>query len=184
MRRIVLIAGTNSSSSINRTLLQYAASKLKSVSLFELLMSDYELPLYGIDYEKQRGIPSLAHKFKKEIRSCDGILIALAEHNGAYTVAFKNILDWVSRIEPDVWLKKPMLVMATSPGQRGAKGVLEMFYSRYSLGNENLLGKFSLPTFSTNFEMDQNLLKEPYESELNSLIEKFQSTIDSTIEIG
>ena len=119
MKSVVLIAGTNSSNSINRTLLKYAASQLKNASFKELLMTDFELPLYGIDYEKQNGIPPLAHQFKLEIKACDGILISLAEHNGAYTVAFKNILDWISRIETDVWVKKPMLVMATSPGKRG-----------------------------------------------------------------
>ncbi len=179
MKRILLIAGSNSSNSINRTLLKYVAGKIKNASFKELLMTDFELPLYGIDYEKQNGIPSLAHQFKLEIKACHGILISLAEHNGAYTVAFKNILDWISRIESDVWLNKPMFVLATSPGKRGARGVLEMFYSRYSLVNDNLLGKFSLPSFSKNFNESKNLLKEPYQSELGSLIEKFQWMIDS-----
>ncbi|MCY4298949.1 MAG: NAD(P)H-dependent oxidoreductase [Flavobacteriaceae bacterium] len=180
MKKIVLIAGTNSSNSINRILLKYVASQLKNASFKELLMTDFELPLYGIDYENQNGIPTLAHHFKLEIKACDGILISLAEHNGAYTVAFKNILDWISRIESDVWLNKPMLAMATSPGKRGAIGVLEMFYSRYSLVNGNLLGKFSLPYFSKNFDEAKNLLNEPYHSELGLLIERFQLVIGTS----
>ena len=179
MKKIILIAGTNSSKSINRSLLYYAAEKLHDVILTELLMTDYILPLYGIDYEREKGIPESAHEFKNKIKTADGVLISLAEHNGAYTVAFKNVLDWVSRIQNDVWLNKPMLVMSTSPGSRGGVGVLNMFYNRYIRTNKSIVGKFSLPLFSKNLDIDNNHMKQPYETELSALIEKFQSTVDS-----
>lgn len=177
MKNVILIAGTNSSSSINRQLLWYVARKLRDVALIELKMDDYILPIYGIDLEKREGIPELVYQFKQKIKECDGILVALAEHNGAYSVAFKNVLDWVSRVESDVWLNKPMFVMATSPGKRGAIGVLDMFYSRYSPTNKRLVGKFSLPEFNRNFGVSPEKMIEPYETELSSLVSKFQSIL-------
>lgn len=177
MKNVILIAGTNSSSSINRQLLWYVARKLKDVVLSELKMDDYIFPIYGIDLEKSEGIPALVYQFKQKIKECDGILVALAEHNGAYSVAFKNVLDWVSRIESDVWLNKPMFVMATSPGKRGAIGVLEMFYSRYSITNKRLVGKFSLPEFNRNLGVGSEKMAEPYETELSSLVSEFQSIL-------
>ena len=53
-----------------------------------------------------------------------GIIISLAEHNGSYTSAFKNIYDWISVIETKVWGNKPLILLSTSDGQNAGKTVL------------------------------------------------------------
>ena len=103
---------------------------------------DFEMPIYGEDRESEHGVPELAFKFKKLIKESDGIVISFAEHNGVYTAAFKNILDWISVVEKVVWCNKPMFLLATSNGARGAKTVLEIAHARISLENSN-----EIPTF-------------------------------------
>jgi len=66
------------------------------------------MPIYSEDYERLSGIPKEAYDFKEIIKEADGIIISFAEHNGAYTAAFKNVFDWISRIEKVVWYNKPM----------------------------------------------------------------------------
>ncbi len=56
------------------------------------------MPPYSTDREKE-GIPEKAHAFKAALNRADGIIISFAEHNGAYTTAFKNVFDWISRLE-------------------------------------------------------------------------------------
>ena len=104
--KILAFAATSSSKSINKQLVIYAASQLEQVisksAIFadstaetEILdINDYELPLFSEDREVELGQPELALAFLDKIADSDVLMIAFAEHNGSYTVAYKNIFDW------------------------------------------------------------------------------------------
>src|SRR5690606_41234100 len=98
---------------------------IKYAETVMLDMNDNELQVYSIELEKELDIPENAHKFLEAIKKSDGIVLSLAEHNGAYTTAFKNLFDWMSRIESKTFFGKPMLLLATAPGGRGGASVLE-----------------------------------------------------------
>lgn len=155
MKKIVAFAGSNSKTSINKQLAEYAANLVEDAEIIILDLNDYELPLYGIDYELEHGIPENAHLFLGEIQSADGIVLSLAEHNGAYATVFKNIFDWMSRIDGKLWSNKPMLLMATSPGARGGATVLEVAKGRFPFMGANIVAEFSLPSFGDNFSNGQ-----------------------------
>lgn len=61
----------------------------------------------------------------------DGFIVSLAEHNGPYSAAIKNVIDWLSRINQEMWNNKPMLLMTTSPGVREGARVKEAAKSRF-----------------------------------------------------
>lgn len=151
MKKILAFAGSNSSSSINKQLAVYTANQLEDVAVTTLDLNDFELPLYGIDYENKHGIPENAQAFLNHIKEADGIVLSLAEHNGAYSVAFKNVFDWMSRIDGKLWNNVPMLLMATSPGARGGATVLDIAKGRFPFMGGNIAATFSLPSFNDNF---------------------------------
>ena len=70
------------------------------------------MPIYSEDLHRSSGIPEKALGFKREISNSDALVISLAEHNGSYTAAFKNVYDWISVIEADVWCSKPILLLS------------------------------------------------------------------------
>ncbi len=168
MKQILAFAGSNSKNSINKQLAVYASSLTENTEVKVLDLNDFELPLYGIDYEVEHGIPGNAHKFLDFIKSTDGIILSLAEHNGAYATVFKNIFDWMSRIDGKLWSDKPMLLMATSPGGRGGATALEIAKGRFGYMGGNIIADFSLPSFGSNFtdgkisnkELNDNLLEQ------------------------
>ena len=164
MKKVVVFAGSNSKASINKELAIYAASFLKEVDIQLLDLNDFTLPVYGIDEENENGIPKNATSFYEEITNADGIILSLAEHNGNYAAVFKNLFDWMSRIEQKLWQNKPMLLMATSPGKRGGASVLNVAKSGFSYFGGNIVGEFSLPSFQENFKnttlIDASLLNE------------------------
>jgi NAD(P)H-dependent FMN reductase len=63
-------------------------------------------------------VPTLATDFFNKLGTADLLVISFAEHNGAYSAAFKNIFDWISRIHATTFQEKQTLIMATSPGPR------------------------------------------------------------------
>lgn len=149
---IVVFGGSNSKNSINKALATYTANQIDSVDISILDLNDFELPLFGVDLEANEGIPSEATRFSLLLESCDGIILSLAEHNGSYSAAFKNLLDWLSRIDKSVWKNKPMLLMATSPGGRGGATVLSAAKSAFPHFGGNVVASYSLPKFYENYE--------------------------------
>ena len=176
MKNIIAFAGSNSKKSINKELAIYTTSIVENVETDILDLNDFELPQYGIDYEMEHGIPENAHKFLNLIKESDGIVLSLAEHNGAYATVFKNIFDWMSRIDGKLWSDKPMLLMATSPGGRGGASVLEIAKGRFPHMGGNIVSEFSLPSFGSNFS-DGKLINEELHSDLKSKVELFQQAL-------
>lgn len=151
--KIVAFAGSTSSTSINRHLV---ASVLKQMSGYEvriLDLNDYEMPLFSEDREKA-GYPPQTKAFLEAMDGADGIVCSLAEHNGSYSAAFKNLFDWSSRVRREVFGQKPMLLMSTSPGRLGGANVLAAGKSTFPLCGAEVVATFSLPSFGRNFDIE------------------------------
>ena len=100
--KILAIGATNSTESINKQLATYTAGLVTGAEVETLDLNDFEMPIYSEQREKNQGIPELAHRFFNKISESDAVVISFAEYNGTYTAAFKNIFDWVSRINMKV----------------------------------------------------------------------------------
>jgi len=173
---ILAFAGSNSRSSINKKLVTYVANQTEDTEVTVVDLNDYELPLYSPDMEKESGIPETVIKFKSLIAESDGIILSLPEYNGSYTAVFKNLFDWLSRIDMKVWQEKPMLLMATSPGKRGGAGVLQTAIDAFPHFGGNIVADFSLPQFSDNFQAGQIINREKL-VELEEKVSLFQSAL-------
>ena len=173
--KVVALAGSTSKSSINKQLVEFAASYFRDGEVDLLDLNHYEMPIFSIDKELENGIPQLAHDFSEKLASADLILLALAEHNGAYSAAFKNVFDWASRIpNKSVFHDKPIFLMATSPGPRGGSSVLEIAKNRFPFNGGNILETFSLPSFGETFQKASGIVNDTLKEELETKIEKIK----------
>ncbi|WP_293893960.1 NADPH-dependent FMN reductase [Flavobacterium sp.] len=175
MKKILAFGASNSSDSINKQLAKYASGLFKDVSIDLLDLNDYEMPIYSKDREKKDGFPQLAHDFYNKIGDADFILISFAENNGNFTTAFKNIVDWTSRINSKTFQEKPMLLLATSPGARGGSSVLDIAVKRMPFQGGVVKGSFSLPSFDENFDAEKGLISN---EELNKNLLKIIDSIE------
>ena len=126
---ILAFAATNSRKSINRALIDHASSRLQAdilpgAEIATLDLNDYEMPIYSIGREREGGIPAPARDFFARIGAADAVLVSFAEHTGFVTAAWKNVFDWMSRIELKLWQGKPLVMLAASPGPHAGAGVL------------------------------------------------------------
>lgn len=174
MKKILVFAGSSSKSSINKQLAIYAAQQFQNATLDILDLNDYEMPLFSVDKEKENGIHNLAHDFYNKIGSADLIVLSLAEHNGAYASAFKNILDWTSRINNKTFQQKPMLLLATSPGARGGATVLDIASKRFPFQGAEVKGTFSLPTFFENFDAVHGIINPELKNQLMEIVNSIE----------
>ena len=145
-KKIVAIGASSSRKSINKQLANYAAQQVARAEVNLLDLNDFEMPIYSVDREAESGVPELARQFKAHLKNADGIVISFAEHNGTYATAFKNIFDWISRVEKDVWYNKPMFLLATSPGGRGGQTALEIAVNKFKHMNTNTCLLYTSPS--------------------------------------
>jgi NAD(P)H-dependent FMN reductase len=163
MKKIITLAGSNSQKSINKSLLSHTTSLIENVEIISIDLNDYVLPIYGVDFEAENGIPSAAKRLNESFDMADGFIISLAEHNGSYTAVFKNTLDWLSRVDINVWKNKPMFLLSTSPGKRGGLTTLESAKTFFPHLGGNIITDFSLGSFYDNFsegKISNNEIKE------------------------
>lgn len=176
MKTIIAFAGSNSKLSINKQLASYTASLVSNVNVEILDLNDYQLPLYSVDIEQDSGLPKDAERFVETIKKSDGIILSLAEHNAAYSTAFKNLFDWISRVEQKTFQNKPMLLMATSPGARGGATVLEIAKGRFPYHDAQIVGEFSLPSFYDNFS-EGKINNDTLNEELLVQVKQFEEAL-------
>lgn len=164
--KILAFGASNSRESINKQLADYTAKQFNGAEVELLDLNDYEMPLFSVDREKHDGIPTLALQFAEKIDASDLLIISFSEHNSTYTVAFKNIFDWVSRIKDRKHFgEKPVFVLATAPGPGGGKNVVAAFEARAPFSGANILKSFTLPKFKESFDSKEGIINEEKKAE-------------------
>lgn len=169
--KIIAFGGSNSAQSINKHLATYAASLFENADVEVLDLNDFAMPLFSVDLEKHVGQHELAKAFLAKIESADLLVVSLAENNGNYSSAFKNLFDWCSRIMKEIFQQKPMLLLATSPGARGGASVLEIANNALPRYGAQIKATFSLPVFNANFDLAENKISNAeLDKELKDII--------------
>ena len=178
MNKIVAFGASSSKNSINKKLASYVANKITAEDVNIIDLNDFEMPIYSEDRHAEDGIPQKAYEFKKLINESDGIIISLAEHNGSYTSAFKNIYDWISVIETDVWCSKPIFLLSTSTGPRGGKTILKSAHKRFSANYKYKIPYFSLPSFNDNFNSNEGITNVRLNQDFQEIVIDFEKILN------
>lgn len=169
--KVLAFAATSSKQSINKQLANYVAKSIEGAQVELLDINDYEMPLFSEDREKELGQPELAKAFYQKLGEADVIVISYAEHNGSYTTAYKNLFDWTSRINMQIFQNKPVIMLATSPGPGGAASVLASAQGSAPYFAADVKGAISVPSFYDNFDTESGQLTN------KALADKIHSTI-------
>ena len=159
--KIIAFGASPSKNSINKKLATYAAHLFEDADVEVLDLNDFQMPLFSVDIEKEIGQHPLAQAFLDKIASADFLVVSLAENNGNYSAAFKNVFDWCSRINGKVFQEKSLLLMATSSGGRGGKTVLEIATHAFPRYGADVKATFSLPSFYDNFDIEKGAISNP-----------------------
>ncbi|MGR5131512.1 NADPH-dependent FMN reductase [Vibrio alfacsensis] len=152
--KIIAFGASTSSTSINKTLATYAANLVEGAQVQVLDLNSYDVPLFSEDKEKEIGQAEGAKAFLNDIAVADAIVVSFAEHNGSYPAAYKNLFDWATRIERNVFQNKPAVYLATSPGPGGAQTVLAAATGSAPHFGADVKASLSVPSFYDNFDLE------------------------------
>ena len=173
---ILAFAGSNSSKSVNYRLVRYTASLVDGHRVELLNLANYPFPMYSEDYEKDKGFSNSLMELRDDIKNSEGLIISVNEHNGGPSAYFKNLIDWLSRLERKFLEGKKVMLMSASPGGRGAISALEMVENLLPRFGAEVVSTFSLASFHQNFDSKAGLndpdLAAQHKESLNSFLSK------------
>ncbi|WP_127559360.1 NADPH-dependent FMN reductase [Nioella ostreopsis] len=159
--KILAFGASNGKTSINKTLAQFTAQLVPNAEIEVLDLSDYDLPIFSEDLEKEIGKPQSAKAFFNKIGEADAVIASFAEHNGSYSAAYKNLFDWASRIDQKVFQGKPTIFLSTSPGPGGAGSVLASAKGSARFFGVDLKAAVSVANFHDVFDAETGRITEP-----------------------
>lgn len=171
MKKILVFAGSNSSKSINQHLVSFAASEVQNNIVEKIKLTDFTLPMFGEDIEREEGYSENLKALNKKIQEADALILSVNEHNGTVSAFFKNIVDWLSRLDRNFLSDKKILVMSTSNGKRGAVSALKFTKNVLPRFGAEVVESFSLPSFSTNFSIEEKTITD------QTLLPKFTAVL-------
>jgi chromate reductase len=123
--KLLMVAASLRKESFNKKLIDLTASLAKQMQadVSKVDFADFNAPLYNADIQDKEGFPQGIQYFIKQLQEADGFVLASPEYNYSTPGVLKNLIDWVSRISPMPWRKKPLLLISASPslvgGHRG-----------------------------------------------------------------
>lgn len=175
MAHLLAFAGSNSSTSINYKLVAYTVSLIPDHKVQLLDMHKFPFPMFSEDLEREEGYSNALRELYADIRNSEALILSVNEHNGQPSAYFKNLVDWLSRIDRRFLEEKPILLMATSNGKRGAKGSMGLVEQLLLRFGALSVKTFSLPEFSSNFEAEKGILDtrltQEHKQALDSLLQ-------------
>ena len=122
-------------------------------------------------------MPAVAQQFVEQIEASDAIILSLAEHNGSYSAAFKNVLDWSSRQKKKLWSDKPMLLLSTSPGARGGATVMAAAQQTFPHLGAQIKASFSLPSYYENFSEGSGITDPVLQSHFRAVVAQLAAAL-------
>jgi NAD(P)H-dependent FMN reductase len=176
MSKILAFAGSSSPTSINHQLIQNISQRI-SDPVEVLSLHELEFPMYSIVKEKN-GIPQNVKFLYEKIVEAPALIIAVNEYNANVSGFFKNIIDWLSRVERKFFNGKKILLMSTSPGQRGGASALEYCKNQFPRFGGEVVESFSLPQFYENFDSEKGVIvNEVFDLGILDVITSFSQQI-------
>lgn len=147
--KIVVLAGSIRSGSINEKLAAVAAEALRDAGaeVTHLSLKDYPLPIYNGDLQSAEGIPDAAKALVDLFVAQQGAFVVSPEYNASFTPLLKNTFDWMSRVNLEgkpplpAFKTKAFALGAVSGGAMGGYRGLTQLRSYMELG----LGALVLP---------------------------------------
>ncbi|MUH37185.1 NADPH-dependent oxidoreductase [Zobellia amurskyensis] len=177
MATILAFAGSNSSKSINYELVKHTVSLIDGNEIQLLNMVNFPFPMFSEDLERENGYSNSLVELKNDMVKADGIIVSVNEHNSGPSAYFKNLTDWLSRVERKFLDGKPVLLMSTSGGQRGGMTALETTEKVLPRFGAQVVATFSLPSFQENFKKGEGVTNTELAKVHRAAVDQFLSKL-------
>ncbi|TYP95355.1 NAD(P)H-dependent FMN reductase [Fodinibius salinus] len=175
---IIAFAGSNSSNSINAQLTKAAINNISIEDVNYVDLRNMDIPMYRKELENQQGIPQPIKNLYQKMTKAEGFIVASPEHNGLLPAFFKNIIDWLTRIDQEIFMNKPVLLLSASPGDNGGATNLSILSDLMPFWGAEVVDTYSLGKYNEHFDNEsQSIVNQKELKKLSTVIEHFEEVI-------
>lgn len=118
---VVGLCGSLRKASFNHHALRLAGELMPATMKLDIV-EWRDVPPFDGDLLAQ-GVPPAVAALVERIRRADAVLIATPEYNFSVPGVFKNVLDWLSRVDNQPFARKPLALLSASAGPLGGARV-------------------------------------------------------------
>lgn len=188
--KTLIFAGSTRQGSYSKQLALASAELACECGLEPMLIDlvDFPAAIFNEDDEAKVGVPESMQKLREMIRVHDAVLVVTPEYNGHIPPLLSNVFAWTSRPLPIqgpeqvVYYRKPMAVMATSPGRLGGVRVIPRLRDALAeLGCIVAPGFVNLPQANQSFDAAGHLTVPAAEAGVKSLLGELQRLATPTL---
>ena len=185
MPKLLFLAGSARTESINKKLAQHAADIAQDAGATATFidLKDYPMPIYDGDDEDKNGLPETAKALKQLFVDHDGFFIASPEYNSSFSPLLKNALDWISRPHADnegmliAYKGKVASLGAVSPGGLGGlRGLVPLRMMLGNVGVHVIPSQVAIGNGFEAFDSEARLADERQAKMLKATIDEFVET--------
>ena len=180
--KIIALGASSSRKSINKELATYAATQFSGAQVEVVDINHFPLPMFSVDLEQEQGQQQHAARFTEKLAEADLLIVSLAEHNGSYTAAFKNLFDWASRVKLRLFEGPKMWLLSAATGKGGGKAVMESAVQRFPKHGAEIICTFSFPEFYVNYLPAKGIVDENLKIEFNNQVDSIREELLSISE--
>lgn len=117
------LCGSLRAGSYNRLLMAEAAARFAPTQFIDI---DLRLPLFDDDLQQGAGIPPAVQLAADQIAAADAVIVVTPEYNKGISGVLKNALDWISRVDGNPWVDKPVAILSATAGRSGGERAQNM----------------------------------------------------------
>ncbi|RKT02602.1 NAD(P)H-dependent FMN reductase [Streptomyces sp. 3211.6] len=173
---VFVLSGSSRTGSVNVRLAALVAALVErtGATAEPAQLRDFPMPLYDGDEEAEGGVPAGALALRERIEAAQAVVISSPEYNASVPGPVKNAIDWVSRVRPQPFKDKQVLLVSASPSMVGGnRGLWALRVPLEHLGARVYPDMFSLAAAHQEFTEDGALADRGLGERLASTVGAF-----------
>jgi chromate reductase len=182
--QVLVLSGSLRAGSLNTRLAQLAGRTLAGLGADVEVVSlkDLDCPTYDGDAEAETGVPVGAKELGRRLVASDAFLLASPEYNAGMPGGLKNVVDWVSRLQPQPWQGKHAMLLSASPSLVGGnRGLWSLRVPLEHLGVFVHPAMFSLAKAHEAFDQEGSLADPALADRLVQALAHFRDLVEASV---
>ncbi len=180
--RFLVFSASLREESLNTRLADLARATIESNggSVDVASMRDFDSPSFDADVEREQGLPPGAERFRQHLENSDAFVIASPEYNASMPGLLKNVIDWVSRFQPQPFNERHGLLMSASPSMAGGnRGLWALRMPLEHLGARVYPDMFSLAQAHLAFDNQGRIANRELQDRFDANIVNFMNLVEA-----
>lgn len=179
---VLVLAGSLRRASLNQRLAELAGRAITAAGATTDVarIAEFDCPFYDADLQNDVGIPEGAKRFCARLEAADAVVIASPEYNASIPGVLKNLVDWVSRFQPQPFNGRQAFLMSASPSTIGGnRGLWSLRIPLEHLGARVYPDMFSLAQAQEAFDSTGRLTSDVLQKRFDETVRCFLDLVEA-----